>query len=98
MIADDPTLGVAPIANQSYLAAEFVFSAQHEMVTSLTDLLTRRSRAHLQNAPTAYDAADTVARLVAPILGWSDDEIRHQVDAYHSLVEEEFAAAGLRVR
>jgi glycerol-3-phosphate dehydrogenase len=67
-------------------------------VTSLTDLLTRRSRAHLQNAPTAYDAAESVARLVAPTLSWGDNEIRQQVDAYRSLVEEEFAAAGLRLR
>jgi glycerol-3-phosphate dehydrogenase len=98
MIDDEPALGTEPIADQSYLAAEFVFSAQREMVTSLTDLLTRRSRAHLQNAPTTYDAAETVARLVAPTLGWSDEEIRQQVDAYRSLVEEEFAAAGLRFR
>jgi glycerol-3-phosphate dehydrogenase len=98
MIHEEPALGSTPIADQSYLAAEFVFSAQREMVTSLTDLLTRRSRAHLQNAPTTYDAAGAVARLVAPTLGWSDEEIRQQVGAYHSLVEEEFAAAGLRVR
>jgi glycerol-3-phosphate dehydrogenase len=98
MIDDDPTLGTEAIAGQSYLAAEFVFSAQREMVTSLIDLLTRRSRAHLQNAPTTYDAAETVARLVAPTLGWSDDDIRQQVESYRSLVEEEFAAAGLRFR
>jgi glycerol-3-phosphate dehydrogenase len=98
MINDDPALGGMPIEDQSYLAAEFVFSAQREMVTSLTDLLTRRSRAHLQNAPTTYAAAETVARLVAPTLGWGEEEIRRQVDAYRSLAEEEFAAAGLQLR
>ena len=98
MINDDPALGATPIADQSYVAAEFVFSAQREMVTSLTDLLTRRSRAHLQNARTTYDAAESVARLVAATLGWSDEDIRQQVDAYRSLVEEEFAVAGLHLR
>jgi glycerol-3-phosphate dehydrogenase len=98
MIHDEPALGTSPIAAQSYLAAEFVFSAQQEMVTSLTDLLTRRSRAHLQNAPTTYDAAESVARLVAPTLGWSDDEIVRQVDAYRALVQHEFVAAGLPLR
>jgi glycerol-3-phosphate dehydrogenase len=98
MIEKDPALGTAPIADQSYLAAEFIFSAEREMVTSLTDLLARRSRAHLQNAPTSYDAAERVARLVATTLGWSDEEIGRQVGAYRSLVEEEFAAAGLRLR
>jgi glycerol-3-phosphate dehydrogenase len=98
MIRDDPALGTEPIADQSYLAAEFVFSAQNEMVTSLLDLLTRRSRAHLQNAPTTFDAAETVARLVAATLGWGEEEIRRQVDSYRSLAEEEFAAAGLPFR
>ena len=98
MIDEEPALGATPIADQSYLAAEFVFSARCEMVTSLIDLLTRRSRAHLQNARTTYDAADTVARLVAPALGWTEEEIVRQVDAYRSLVEEEFVAAGLRLR
>jgi glycerol-3-phosphate dehydrogenase len=98
MIDDEPALGASPIDDQTYLAAEFVFSAQREMVTSLTDLLTRRSRAHLQNARTAYDAADAVARLVASTLGWDEDEIPQQIAAYKSLVEEEFAAAGLRLR
>ncbi len=98
MIDDEPALGETPITDQSYLAAEFVFSAQREMVTSLTDLLTRRSRAHLLNARTTYDAAETVARLVAPILDWSEEEIGRQVDAYHALVEAEFSAAGLSLQ
>jgi glycerol-3-phosphate dehydrogenase len=98
MIDQDPALGDTPIADQSYLGAEFIFSAQREMVTSLTDLLTRRTRAHLQNAPATYAAADTVAQLVASTLGWSDGEVRRQVEAYRALAEEEFAAAGLQLR
>jgi hypothetical protein len=39
-----------------------------------------------------------VARLVAPTLGWSDDEIVRQVDAYRALVQQEFVAAGLPLR
>jgi glycerol-3-phosphate dehydrogenase len=67
------------------------------MVTSLTDLLTRRTRAHLHNARTTFDAAEEIARLVAPVLNWDGEEIRRQVDAYRSLVNSEFTAAGLRV-
>ncbi len=96
MLRDDPSLATTPIADQPYLAAEFVFSAQHEMVTSLTDLLSRRSRAHLQNARTTFDAAENVARLVAATLNWGEEDIRRQVDAYRSLVEGELSAAGLR--
>jgi glycerol-3-phosphate dehydrogenase len=97
MMRKNPALNVAPITDEPYLAAEFVFSAEHEMVTSLTDLLTRRTRAHLHNARTTFDAAEKIGRLVAPVLNWDDDEVRQQVDAYRSLVDSEFAAAGLRV-
>jgi glycerol-3-phosphate dehydrogenase len=97
MMRENPALNAAPIADQPYLAAEFIFSAEREMVTSLTDLLTRRTRAHLHNARTTLDAAAEIARLVAPALNWGDDEIREQVNAYRSLVDDEFSAAGLRV-
>ena len=95
---DDSSLANAPLAHQPYLAAEFVYSARHEMVTSLIDLLTRRSRAHLQNARTTAQGADGVARLVAPVLGWSEQDIDREVDAYLALAKREFAAAGLQLR
>ncbi|MGC2485455.1 MAG: glycerol-3-phosphate dehydrogenase/oxidase [Acidimicrobiales bacterium] len=97
LIDDDPTLGNSPLADQPYLSAEYVYSAHHEMVSSLIDLLTRRSRAHLHNARTTAQGADTVARLVAPILGWDEADIRREVDAYLSLASGEFAAAGLQL-
>ena len=83
MIDDDPALGEPPIADQPYVAAEFLFSARREMVTSLIDLLTRRTRAHLHDArATLRRRAESVAPLVAPTLGWSDDDVRREVDAY----------------
>jgi glycerol-3-phosphate dehydrogenase len=97
MMRENPALSATSIADQPYLAAELIFSAEREMVTSLTDLLTRRTRAHLHNARTTLDAAEEIARLIAPILGWDEDEVREQVDAYRSLVDSEFSAAGLRV-
>jgi glycerol-3-phosphate dehydrogenase len=97
LIDDDPSLASAPLAHLPYLAAEFVYSARHEMVSSLIDLLTRRTRAHLQNAKTTAQGAESVARLVAPILGWSDDDIRREVGAYLKLANVEFAAAGLQL-
>ena len=95
MIELDQSLGEALIEGQAYVGAEFLFSARHEMVTSLVDLLTRRTRSHLHDARTTYAAADTVARLVAHELQWSDDDVIHQVRQYRSLVEREIEAAGL---
>ncbi len=95
LIEADPSLGEPVISGLPYLGAEFIFSAREEMATSLVDLLTRRTRAHLQDARATWRAAPTIARLVAPDLGWSDEDVTNEVDAYRSLVEYELSAAGL---
>ncbi len=69
--------------------------SRFEMATSLIDLLTRRTRAHLHDARATLRGAPRVASLVAPELGWSEEELRRQLDAYESLVRREFSAAGL---
>ncbi len=95
LIDGDPSLAEAVIEGQPYVGAEFIFSARHEMATSLVDLLTRRTRAHLHDARATLAAAPRVARLVASELGWSDDDVTRQVTQYRSQVEREFEAASL---
>ena len=95
MIEQEPSLGDASITGLPYVGAEFVFSAREEMSTSLVDLLTRRARAHLQDARATLAAAADIAKLVAPDMGWDERETRDQVARYRDLVEAEFAAAGL---
>jgi glycerol-3-phosphate dehydrogenase len=95
LIRNDPSLADTPIAGQPYVGAEFIFCAREELTTSLTDLLTRRTRAHLHDARATLDAATDVARLVAPAMNWDDDDVVAQVHTYRALVETEFAAAGL---
>lgn len=94
-IRHDPRLGGTPIAGQPYVGAEFIFSAREEMATSLVDLLTRRTRAHLHDARATLAGAPAVARLVAPVLNWDEEQIKVQIDEYRALVEDEFSAAGL---
>jgi glycerol-3-phosphate dehydrogenase len=95
MIAADAELGECPIEGQPYVGAEFLYSARFEMATSLIDLLTRRTRAHLHDARATLRGAARVAQLVGPELGWSDEDRRRELDAYASLVRREFSAAGL---
>lgn len=97
MTAADPALGEPAIAGLPYVGAEFVFSARDEMTTSLIDLLSRRTRAHLQDARATLAAAPAIARLVATELAWTDDDVKREVEAYQALVEFEFSAAGLSV-
>jgi glycerol-3-phosphate dehydrogenase len=65
------------------------------MATSLIDLVSRRTRAHLHDARATVAAAPEIARLVAPVMGWSESETVRQIEAYRSLARHEFAAAGL---
>jgi glycerol-3-phosphate dehydrogenase len=95
LIAEDESLAQCPIEGQPYLAAEFVYAARFEMATSMVDLLTRRTRAHLHDARATLKGAARVAALVADDLGWSDEDVQRELDAYESLVRREFSAAGL---
>ncbi len=92
-----PKLAEPAIDGLPYVGAEFIFSAREEMTTSLVDLLTRRTRAHLTDARATLSAAPALARLVARELGWSDDDVKREVESYRALVEFEFSAAGLDV-
>ena len=95
MIRSDESLATCPIAGQPYVGAEFVFSVRHEMATSLVDLVTRRTRAHLHDARATLAAALSIAQLVAPELGWDAADVSSQVEAYRALVHREFEAAGI---
>lgn len=97
MIRTDSSLAEPVVEGLPYVGAEMVFSARREMTTSLVDLLTRRTRAHLIDARATLSAAPAIARLVAAELDWDDDELKAQVESYRALVEYEFSAAGLDV-
>ncbi|MHB1088758.1 MAG: glycerol-3-phosphate dehydrogenase/oxidase [Acidimicrobiales bacterium] len=95
LIKERPELGEYAIPGQNYLKAEFVYSARHEMATSLRDLLTRRTRAHLIDARATLASAPEIAQLVAPELHWDEHERSSQLASYTELVRHEFASAGL---
>ena len=97
LIRENPSLGDALIEHQPYVGAEFLFSAREEMVTSLVDLLTRRTRAHLHDARATLAAAPAIAQLVASTMGWSEDETTAQVESYRALVNHELSSAGLEL-
>ncbi|MGI9053354.1 MAG: glycerol-3-phosphate dehydrogenase C-terminal domain-containing protein, partial [Ilumatobacteraceae bacterium] len=59
------------------------------MATTLEDVMTRRTRAHLFDRPAAVLAAPAVADLLAGELGWDDAETARQLDAYRQLAGAE---------
>jgi glycerol-3-phosphate dehydrogenase len=92
LIRTQPDLALPLVPGLSYLRAEAVYAARHEMATSLADVLCRRTRAHLHDRAACREAAADVAALVAPELGWSTGEAARQVDEYQRLCDREDAA------
>jgi glycerol-3-phosphate dehydrogenase len=67
------------------------------MATSLIDLVTRRTRAHLHDARSTLASAPAIVDLVATELKWDHAECARQLEDYRALVSHEFASAGLRL-
>jgi len=78
-----------------YLGAEAVYAVQEEMARSLADVLDRRTRASLRDARAAASAADRVAALVGPLLGWNEARGRREAADYAAHLRSELSAAGL---
>jgi glycerol-3-phosphate dehydrogenase len=97
MIEADSSLGETAIEGLPYLKAEFIYSARDEMAVTLTDLLARRTRAHIQDARATLRAAVSIAALVGPTMGWDSAQQDREVASYRQLVELEFSAAGLAI-
>ena len=92
LVVADPGLGEPLVPGLPYLRAEARFAAGHEMVVSLDDALSRRTRARLLARDASAEAAESVAAVIAGPLGWSEEEQRRQVEAYRASVAAERAA------
>ncbi|MCU1451795.1 MAG: glycerol-3-phosphate dehydrogenase, partial [Acidimicrobiales bacterium] len=95
MIAADPDLRLPLVPSLPYLRAEAVYAARYEMAHTLDDILSRRTRALLLARDGSAAAADDVAALVAPELGWDATEVARQVGVFRALATSERTAAGL---
>jgi len=93
LIARDAALGEPLVPGLPYVKAEAVFAVRSEMARTLDDVLDRRTRARLLDRDATWAAAEAVARLLAPELGWDDDEMARAVDAYRTDLDAERAAS-----
>jgi glycerol-3-phosphate dehydrogenase len=96
LIGTEPELGEPLVPGLPYTRADAVYAARHEMVTTLDDVLSRRTRALLFDREASRRAAPAVAALIAPILGWNDERIAREVAAFDEICEHEAVASGLR--
>ena len=82
LIKQDASLSEQLIPGLPYLRAEAIFAVTHEMANTLDDILSRRTRSRIINRRATVANARDVAELVAPLLGWSEQEIANQVLAF----------------
>jgi len=92
---DHPELAAEIVPGLAYTKAEVVYAATDEMARSVDDVLARRTRARLLARDASAEAAAEVARLIAPILGWSAEQQAASTAAYRALVDAERTAAHL---
>ena len=90
-----PELLEPVVAGLPYLGAEVVYAAREEMACTLDDILSRRTRAMIQRAQATMEAATAVAALIAPDMGWDDNEALEQAARFSDACQKELLTAGL---
>jgi glycerol-3-phosphate dehydrogenase len=93
LIAHDASLGQPLVPGLPYLRAEAVYSARHELVVTLDDVLSRRTRGLIYDRHATAAAARDVARLIAPELGWDDARVEGEVKRFADICAREDEAA-----
>ncbi len=91
----DRSLADPLVPGLPYRRAEALYAVREEMATTLDDVLSRRTRARLLARDATAAAAEDVARLIAPELGWDEDRIQTEVRDFRGALEHERAAAAL---
>ena len=86
LIDADPSLSVPLAEAPRYLRAEIVYAARAEGVVHLDDVIERRTRLSTEVRDRGVAAAEEIASLVAPELGWDEERIAGEIRAYKNLV------------
>jgi len=81
-IEDDPPLGVPIAGTAGYLPAEFLRAVTDEGAFTLDDVLNRRTHVAIEDPDAGTRAAQEVAGLIAPTLGWDATRQKEEVAAY----------------
>nr|WP_237159297.1 glycerol-3-phosphate dehydrogenase/oxidase [Mycolicibacterium rhodesiae] len=89
LIRDDPSLGAPLPAADDYLRAEVVYGTTHEGALHLDDVLCRRTRISIETFDRGTESCSEIADLMAPVLGWSDEQKSREVAHYLARVAAE---------
>lgn len=92
LVDEDPELGQPLEGAERYLRVEAHYAAAAEGAVHLGDILERRMRLNYEAADRGKNAAEAVAAIVAPVLGWDADRQSTEVENFHAHVDAQVAA------
>jgi glycerol-3-phosphate dehydrogenase len=88
---EDESLSTPLVNGLPYTAAHLVYGVKAEMAQTLADLLIRRTHIAFETRDHGSSIALRAARIVAPLLGWSEETTNARVREYEQDVERMFA-------
>ncbi len=74
------------VADFPFLKAEVVYAVRREMAYTLRDVLARRIRLEILDWEAVITVAPTVAQIMGTELGWSQQQIEEEIEAYITLI------------
>ena len=92
LVEEMPSLSKKLAGDLPYIKAEIHYAASHEGVRSVDDVISRRTRIAFEAQNYGVALTESIAEIIAPVVGWSTKERKASVAAYESLVERELAA------
>ena len=92
LVDEDPELGRPLPGAQRYLRAEAHYAATSEGAVHLGDILERRMRLNYEVRDRGKIAAEAVAAIVAPILGWDEEREASEIADFNAHVDAQIAA------
>jgi len=92
LIAENSQLAQSLPGNRDYLAAEVVYAVTHEGALHIEDVLTRRTRLNIETRDRGVAAAPAVAKLMAPLLGWTAAATKRETENFIAAVNADLEA------
>jgi glycerol-3-phosphate dehydrogenase len=89
LLRENPSLSAPLEGSDDYMEVEVLYGVTHEGARHLEDVLARRTRASIESWDRAVSTAERCARLMAGPLGWSEEQVRAEVEHYRARVEAE---------
>ena len=92
LIAQEPQLRKPLAEGLPYLRAEIHFAVTHEGAMTVEDVIARRTRISFETSDHGLSVANEVAKIIAPLLGWSAADKKKSISDYQKQVAIEKAA------